>query len=370
MTKRRNPFPGVTTKPDRHGKLRHRLRRSIAGRKIDCYLPGPYASEEFRVAYHAAHQNSVVSRLKADPRTVGYLIESYLATKEFQALKDSTRKGKRLRLDRIKTGIGSGRIADVRPHHVEKLMDKMGGPAAANRLRKDLSQLFTHAARRLGYQGSNPAKLALPRKGRRGGHHTWTEIEIDAYRLKHKSGTLARLAMELMLNTGAARIDVVKLGRGNVRGKAIAYVRQKTEGQAETEIEVVVPILPELAVELAQLPHDAFLFLTHEKGRPYKVETFGNLFRGWCVDAGVPGRAHGLRKAGARRLAEVGATVSEIMAVLGHATPAEAIRYSDAASRRGLAASGIARLRTKNDQKLSNPPDRLDISAKEGKQNQ
>jgi len=47
---RRNPFPGVTTKPDRHGKLRHRLRCKVNGRKIDAYLPGTYGSAEFRAA--------------------------------------------------------------------------------------------------------------------------------------------------------------------------------------------------------------------------------------------------------------------------------------------------------------------------------
>ena len=44
MKHRRNPFPGVSTRPDRHGKLRHRLRRTVKGRKVDTYLPGPYAA--------------------------------------------------------------------------------------------------------------------------------------------------------------------------------------------------------------------------------------------------------------------------------------------------------------------------------------
>ena len=50
MKRRRNPFPGVSTKPDRHGKLRHRLRRTIKGRTVDVYLPGPYGSPEFRTS--------------------------------------------------------------------------------------------------------------------------------------------------------------------------------------------------------------------------------------------------------------------------------------------------------------------------------
>ena len=54
MKRRKNPFPGVNTVEDRHGKLRHRLRRTIRGRSIDIYLPGPYGSPEFRTAYEEA----------------------------------------------------------------------------------------------------------------------------------------------------------------------------------------------------------------------------------------------------------------------------------------------------------------------------
>ena len=43
MKRRNNPFRGVNTVEDRHGKQRHRPRRIIRGRIIDCYLPGPTA---------------------------------------------------------------------------------------------------------------------------------------------------------------------------------------------------------------------------------------------------------------------------------------------------------------------------------------
>ena len=39
MKRRKNPFRGVATVEDRHGKLRYRLRRTIRGRTIDTYLP-------------------------------------------------------------------------------------------------------------------------------------------------------------------------------------------------------------------------------------------------------------------------------------------------------------------------------------------
>jgi len=57
-------------------------------------------------------------------------------------------------------------------------------------------------------------------------------------------------------------------------------------------------------------------FLVNDFGRPFTAAGFGNRFRQWCNEAGVKRcSAHGLRKAAAARLAELGATEHEIMAV-------------------------------------------------------
>ena len=74
MIRRRNPFPGVSTKPDRHGKLRHRLRRTVKGRKVDTYLPGPYGSPAFRAAYEEAIEGARIAAPKAQPGTFNHLI--------------------------------------------------------------------------------------------------------------------------------------------------------------------------------------------------------------------------------------------------------------------------------------------------------
>ena len=58
MKHRRNPFPGVSTKPDRHGKLRHRLRRTVGGRKVDAYLPPAHMD-------HRSFEPPTRKRLKA-----------------------------------------------------------------------------------------------------------------------------------------------------------------------------------------------------------------------------------------------------------------------------------------------------------------
>jgi integrase len=95
----------------------------------------------------------------------------------------------------------------------------------------------------------------------------------------------------------------------------------------------------------------------------------GGAFRKWCDAAGLPKRCtiHGLRKGGARRLAEAGATAHEIMSVTGHKTLSEVQRYTAAAERERLAEQAIAKLterkRTKQHAELSNLPTRLDKTA-------
>ena len=353
MVRRRNPFPGVSTGPDRHGKLRHRLKRTVKGQKIDCYLPGPYGSTEFRQAYEEACEGVRLAGRRAPAGTLAYLIESYLGSKGYLRLADSTRRDVRGRLDWIKTTIGDAKYSRIEPRHVVALMEKKGGPAASNRLRKDLSQLYRFAAKMHGFKGQNPAPLADPHRTKRGGFRTWEDADIDAYRATHARGTKARLALEILLATGAARQDASALTRRNIRGGRIAYRRGKT-GEL-----VDLPLLPELAAELAYLRPDQMMLLAHgeQHGKGYTPESLGNWFRDRCTEAGLPPQcsAHGLRKAGARRLAEAGATEFEVMSFLGHGTAREASRYTAAANRASLADSGMAKLGAKTGTKLSQP---------------
>lgn len=349
--RRRNPFVGVATVEDRHGKLRYRLRRIVRGRRVDAYLPGPYGSPEFRVAYEQAVEGARTAGKAPPPGSFAFLIHAYLGSAAYRSLEASTRRDVRGRLDWIRGAIGQGKYAKLEPRHVAALMEKKGGPAAANRLRKDLGQLYRFAAKRLGYTGQNPASLADPHKTKRGGYHTWTDAEIAQYRATFSTGTKKRLALEILLNTGASRQDAVALTRANIRGGRIAYRRGKT-GEA-----VDLPILRGLARELAVLPSTQMVVLARNDGtRGYAVESFGILFRRWCNEAGLPGcSAHGLRKAGARRLAEAGATEFEVMSFLGHATAKEASRYVAAANRATLADSGMAKLGAETGTKIVQP---------------
>lgn len=337
--------------------MRHRLRKIVKGKRIDTYLPGPYGSAEFRAAYEKALEGVRVASPKAPAGTIAFLIETYLASKTFHDLAPATRLSKRGRLDWIRETVGEARFGLFLPRHIEALMDKKGGPVAANRLKKDLGQLFKLAAS-YGFRGQNPASLAKSRREKSGGYHTWTDDEIAAYRSFHESGTTARLAFEIPLCTGAARQDAAALTRANIRGGRLFYRRHKT-GQ-----EVDLPILGALAREIALLPRTQMMLIAHgPKGLRYTSESFGNWFRERCDESGLTHcAAHGLRKAGARLLAEAGATEFEIMAFLAHRTAREASRYVAAANRSKLTTAGMAKLRAEPERDVSNPSEKLDKS--------
>jgi hypothetical protein len=85
----------------------------------------------------------------------------------------------------------------------------------------------------------------------------------------------------------------------------------------KTVVTVTIPILPVLSGTLAAGPCGELAFICGEGGRPLTKESFGNAFRDACRAAGVAKSAHGVRKIGATRAAENGATVAELEAIFG-----------------------------------------------------
>jgi integrase len=86
--------------------------------------------------------------------------------------------------------------------------------------------------------------------------------------------------------------------------------------------------------------------LVNDLGRPFTDAGFGNWFRDRCLEAGVPGRAHGLRKAGATIAANNGATAHQLMAIFGWDTLKMAEAYTRAADQERLAESAMHMLET------------------------
>jgi integrase len=355
MTGRKNPFPGVTRAVSRHGKVQFRFRKG----SVDTYLPGAYGSAEFRAAYEAAVKGSKSPAIRSTAAfgSLEWLIEAYLRSSRYLDLSPGRRESLRGLLDFLRGEAGDLPFGRMAPKHVEALMGKKAGPVAANNVKKTLSILFNFAIKyELADQKTNPARHADRRKEQADGFHTWTDAEIAKFLDHHGPGTKARRALMLFLCTGAARQDAAAMGWQNVKDDRISYRRGKTGVEADLRI------LPELAAELAHVPKSDLLFLTHGRGRAYGPDTLGNWFKDQCIAAGLPHcTAHGLRKAGATRLADAGASEWEVMAFLAHKTPKEAATYTKKAGRARLADGGFAKLTgSKPERNVSNLAKKLD----------
>jgi integrase len=156
-------------------------------------------------------------------------------------------------------------------------------------------------------------------------------------------GTVARLALALLLYIGCRRGDAARLGPAMLRDGWLTYTQGKN--RRRKPVTLAVPVHAELAAVLAASPIGAKTFIAAADGRAYTAESFGNRFRAWCSEACLPHcSAHGLRKAAAAKLAEAGATTNEIAAVTGHRTLKEVARYTAAASQKAMAGSAMKRI--------------------------
>lgn len=339
MTKQ---LPGASSYTDRHGRKRWRFRRKGARGSVE--LGTDYGSPDFVRRYDAAvrgeHSSEGAGAGRTVPKSVSALISHYYQSREYAALAASSRTTYRGILERFRELHGDKRVSHIEYRHIEAMMrERIETPQAANNLLDRLKVLLDMSVR-LGWRKDNPARLVRAYPSKTGGHYTWTDEDIERFLRAHPPGTLAHTAMTLMLYTGAARSDAVRLGQGNVRNGRIQYRRQKTAGTGGDLIDI--PIHPKLREVIDACRPDAFTFLetAHRKSR--SPNGLGNLMREWCDAAGLPEcSSHGLRKAIARRLAEAGATTHEIAAITGHKTLKEIERYTNAADRSRLAAGAI-----------------------------
>lgn len=320
----------------RHGDKVWYVRRGEGPR---IRLREAFGTKAFWTEYEKAVRGHVPDAEIKKATTVGslaWLVGEYMSstqwTNDLSAATRTQRAG--ILKDIIKTA-GADRADAVTKRNIQKGMDRRAAqPHGANNWLKTMRGLFAYAVA-LEYVPADPTRSVklLAGANDRNGFHTWTEEEVARFEARHKVGTRERLALDILLYTGLRRGDAARLGRPHVRNGLIRIMTEKTEQ------EVTIRILPPLAASIAAAPIGELTFIATEKGRPYTKESFGNWFRDVCAEMGLPGRAHGLRKAGARRAAENGATEAELNAWFGWAEGSrESATYVRGANRTKLAA--------------------------------
>lgn len=361
---------------DRHGNVRVYFwrRRAKAGPKIRIQEePG---SEAFLVRYRdlvALSEIGVVeavdtpaserTALAVQARTFGWLVKRYMSeSSNYLALEASGRRTRRGVLEHmLDERVVAGEPETFRDfplhrmttRHLRVLRDRKGNaglPGAANNRVRALRGLFKWAA---DDEDGDPiidrdlaAKVARVDDASTG-WHTWSEAEVQQYEQRHGRGTKARLALALLLYTGVRRSDVVGLGKQHETMVAAEPWLQKRQvkGRRRRVTMIEVPLLPVLADEIAAGSSGHLTYLVTEYGQPFTVAGFGNWFRERCNEAGLQHcSAHGLRKAGAVRAAENGATTMQLMAIFGWRNMKEAEVYTKAAERRKMARAAMGLL--------------------------
>ena len=299
------------------------------------YFKSEPGTEAFILEYNKFLRIGVKAKKKK--QTFDELIFVYKASSEFTDLAKNTRALKHRVMDFIRSYIGPHNVADMNKAHCDALINKKSAPSEANKVRKELSVLFNFA-QSLEWipQSKNPAKLTKKRNVNSKGFHTWTHEEVEAFEACHQAGSEARLALYLMMCTGAARSDVVKLGWGNVKNNKIYFDRQKTD---ESKASRIPSFLME---ELKHIPRDQDTFLITAYGKAYMSDGFGNKFKKWATKAGIPHcTSHGLRSAMAVKLAHLGATDQMIAAWLAHNGTGEVRTYTKNVEREKLVESSM-----------------------------
>jgi integrase len=341
---------------DQRGKRFVRFRKD----GLSVYLTGIPWSKDFMRQYAAALEGVDARKVnigveRSPMGSLAWLVAAYLdcspeSSSPYQTLALDTRKTRRRMLDRWRSeygqlplyrtdGAGRRHMLLTRQHVQVMVNKKSATPFEQRNFLHALRAVFAWAAQE-GRVPENPTIGVTRPKASTAGYRTWGEDEIARFGDHFPLGSKARLAFGLLLYTGQRRGDVVHMGPQMVRDGEMAITQQKTKTP------ITIPIHPKLREIIDASPMVGVkTFLVTNFGKPYTAAGFGNWFRDLAREAGCPGLSpHGLRKATAVRLAELGCGDKEIASVLGHTSAAVVSIYTRAADQKKLARSAMRKL--------------------------
>lgn len=325
----------------RHGAVVWYFRKG-QGKRIR--IKAQYGTPEFSAQYQAALTNQ-----PAPPKassiyqngTLEWLWSRYNDSLAWSQLAPATQRQRENVMKRIMAAEPNLLVADITEEHIrggiDRRKDRLG---AARHFLETFRGMFKWAKEANLVRVDPTTKVKTPRDKKATGFHVWTEEECQRYEAHWPRGTWERLAFDVLLYTGLRRGDVVRVGRQHIKDGLIVIKTEKTGEMA------YIPVLPQLTEALAEGPTGDLTFIAGMNGRNISKESFGNMFRKACQKAGVPGSAHGLRKAMTNRVAHF-LTDAELEAMFGwergsRVTPI----YTDKVVRERLGRTAAAKLKT------------------------
>ena len=326
-------LPYILRETTRHGKTVWYFRMKDGPRTR---LPDEYGSDEFIAAYRAAFAGEKpAGKTKDDPRSLAWLLSQYRESSAYRSLSTATRKQRDNIFQHVIDASGTAPYRAVsRKHIVEGRERRAKTPSQAGNFLKSMRGLFRWALESQLIDVDPTLGVKDPKPPKSGGFEAWNDDDVKKYHSRWPLGTKERVWIDVILYTGLRRGDAVLLGRQHIRD-GIATIRT-----GKTGTEVVIPILEPLRRTLEAGPTGDMHFIVGDSGKPLTKESFGNMFRAACNEAGVKKSAHGIRKIAATRAADAGATVAELEAMFGWSGGGMASLYTKTADRRRLALRG------------------------------
>jgi integrase len=316
-----------------------------------------FGTPEFDAEYQAAISGMARPKNGAPATgTLAWLVARYREVGEWTNLSPATRKQHENILVHILETAGDKPFAKISKAAIVAGCERRSKtPAQARHFLSTMRGLFRWATK-AGLAKTDPTiGVERPRPKKSEGFIVWTEEHVEAYEKRWPIGTRQRVWLDVLLYTGLRRGDAVRFGRQHMRD-GIGTIKTEKSGFMVT---VTLPILPVLAETLAAGPCGDLTYIAGESGQPLKKESFGNLFRDACREAGVPGSAHGVRKIAATRAANSGATVAQLEAIFGWSGGRMASLYTMAADRKRLAIEGIHMLANEKRKSIPSPLDQV-----------
>jgi len=298
-------------------------------------------AERFLVSQeHAKASGTYVDRSAGEITVLAYA-DSWIDTRRTrtgQPLGDRTRElYEQILRTHIAPGLGTVRIRDVRPEQVRAWHARLKGSTAPAKAYRLLRAIMTTAVDDE-LIGRNPCKVEnggverAPERPVPSRDEVWALAEAiePNYRALVLTAAFASLRWSELTALRVADVDLEQ--------RTVAVRRESRKSDAAYRTVALPPVLvPELRAHLVGASADARVFVGPKGGVPER----SNFHAIWDRARVAVGREdlhlHDLRHFGATLAAQAGATTKELMARLGHASPAAALRYQHATAERDQA---------------------------------
>jgi integrase len=329
---------------DKTGRVRYYFR--YRGKRWP--LRGEPGTGEFAAAYDALRQECLPvqrgSNVAFAPATMGYVIAKYRASDKLAKRARSTQRSYGQLLDRLLDLCGTALIADMRERHVRALRKQFKAPSASDRAVMMVRLLWQFAKENLDMElGPNPAAEVERRHSRGWSHEPWPDEFIVKFLAEARPRPNAQRAVMLLLHTGQRVGDVAAMQWEQYDGHWLR-VRQAKTGKL-----LQIPCSAALKEMLDGMERRSSFILTTQRGGGYSPGALSNMIHDATERLGVAEHtAHGLPANAAVRLAHAGCTFHMIMAITGHATAREILRYTKGVDQAKLALEAVERLEVAN----------------------